>query len=287
MYVQDKAPFELKLVALKAQSWTTGKTTLFGEKHRRYYQDRKSIYSLRVLRRKAEGDRPTVVPLEIKQIPGDRTVDGPRAWIGYLYKGFGAYENNPAVYVKPIAKLDYNQVPSIDLQNHANTLSRALGNLLDTDGFDLGPRPTFEIDREDETTDFLSGPRPTFGEVDTNESVLPVVAKRRVREFQEGLAATSYPEQANAHPAPTNTVVNENLDFFADRPRPPTITSSGMVRTTRRVRAAPPSPPEEKEQTVAEHETRMLRNVSAQKKNTKRKDNKQYDPTECVLFLNF
>jgi len=307
--VEDKQDFELRLVSLKAQLRTNGKTTLFGDKQKRYYRDRKEIFTLRLLRRPDAAAKPTVVPLEIREIPGDRDNSGPRAWKEYLFKGYGAFENDPAVYVRPRAKAKV-QYP-VDFESHAMDLQRALGNLsLDTnDGLDLGPRPSFGAQQNDESLDFLSGPRPSFARAEEAQGTLPVTAKRRVKGFEELNTESDSPHMAQAAP-PTWLEAEENLplpptaaatlpyydedlsdllgprpvaaptdDFLSPRPAPLTATRSGMVRATRRLRVPEGQVPEETEQEVPEANTRILRNVGSQRK-SKKDPIRKYDAKE-------
>lgn len=312
MYVGDKKDFELKLVSLKAQLRTNGKTTLFGDKQKRYYRDRKEIFTLRLLRRPDAAAKPTVVSLEIKEIPGNRKGSGPRAWKGYLFQGYGAFENDPAVYVKPKAKAKMqNPVPQVDLQSHAINLQRALGELpLNTDdGFGLGPRPNFGAQQNNESLDFLSGPRPNFTRAEEPQAALPAAAKRRVKGFEELKPESGSPHMSQAAPVawpeaeedvslpPTTAtassyydgdldellgprpVATPTDDSLSSRPAPPTVTQSGMVRTTRRVRVPVDQVPAEAEQQVSEANTRVLRNVNSQRK-SKKDPIRKYDAKE-------
>lgn len=295
VYVDDKQAFELKLVPLKAQLKTIGKTTLFGDKQKKYYRNRKEVFTLRLLRRPDAAAKPIVVPLEIKEIAGNRDGSGPRAWKEYLFKGYGAFENDPAVYVKPKAKAKVQYpVPQVDLQSHAMNLQRALGELpLDTnDEFNLGSRPNFGAQQNNQSLDFLSGPRPNFARAEEAQAALPVATKRRVKGFEELKTESDSPHTNQAVPpaslevkkgmplppaaATTSSYYDEDLnDLLGPRPMaaplddlppsraaPPTVTPSGMVRATRRLRAPEP---EETEQKVSEGNTRVLRNVGSQR----------------------
>ena len=283
-------------MSLKAQLRTNGKTTLFGDKQKRYYRDRKEIFTLRLLRRPDAAAKPTVVPLEIREIPGDRNGGGPRAWKEYLFKGYGAFENDPSVYVKPKAKAKVQYpVTQVDLQRHAVNLQRALGELPFNTGdeFNLGPRPSFGVQKNDESLDFLSGPRPDFARAEEPQAVLPVAAKRRVKGLgtesdSPHMSQTAPPEAEGDVPLPPTAATTSSYydkdfydllgprpvddpadDFLSPRPGPPTVTQSGMVRTTRRLRAPVDQVPEETEQKVSEANTRVLRNISSQKKSKK------------------
>lgn len=279
-------------MSLKSQITTTGKTTLLGEKYKRYYRDRKLIYSLRLLRRADPVDKPSVVRLEIREIPGNRNTDGPRAWRDYIFGGYGASENNPAVYIKPKAKpMVYNPIPQLNLQNHANQLSRALGAVV-FETSDL-PSPHF-APQNDDTIDLLFGTRPNFAAAEDEPVALPAAAKRRVRGLDETAEAPPY----TSHPEPPklNPAVGISASYYDDDfqsllpPRPvPTLTPSppptarqsqpGIVRTTRRVKTQD-LVPEERQQEISEHDTRILRSINSQRK--PRKEIREYSFKEYV-----
>lgn len=313
VYVDDQKDFELKLVSLKAQLRTNGKTTLFSDKQKRYYRDRKEIFTLRLLRRPDAAAKPAVVPLEIKEIAGIRDGSGPRSWKEYLFKGYGAFENDPAVYVKPKAKATMQYpVQQVDLQSHAMNLQRALRELpLDTnDEFGLGPRPIFAPQQNDESLDFLFGSRPNFASAEVPQAALPAAAKRRVKGFEELRTESDSPHMNQAAPlawpeaeedVPTATAASsyyggdlEDLlgprpaaapadDFLSTRPAPPTVMQSGMVRTTRRLRVPVDQVPEETKQKVSEASTRVLCNVNSQRK-SKKDPIRKYDAKEHGKF---
>ena len=301
--MEDKQDFDLRLVSLKNQITTTGKTTLLGDKYKRYYRDRKLIYSLRLLRRADPVDKPSVVRLEIREIPGNRNNDGPRAWRDYIFRGYGASENNPAVYIKPKAEPErvYNPIPQLNLQNHATQLSRALGAVVsETSGFSLGPPPGFAV-QNDDTIDLLLGSRPNFAVMEDEPVALPVAAKRRVRGFDETTAAP--PNISQPEPPKFNPAVGISSSYFDDfesilpprpapisTPSPPPTTrqsQSGIVRTTRRVRTQDPVP-EEKQQEKSEQDTRILRSINSQKKPKKEIREysfKEYVCPQCALHF--
>ena len=282
---------------------TTGKTTLLGEKNKKYRRDRKLIYSLRLLRRADPVDKPSVVRLEIREIPGNRNCDGPRAWKDYIFRGYGSSENNPAVYIKPVAKpMVYNPVPQLNLQNHANQLSMALGAVVsETNDSELGLSPGFTA-QNDDTIDLLMGSRPNFAPVEDEPVALPAAAKRRLRGFDETIVAPpniSQPEPPKFIPTVGTSSSYYDDDFGALLPPRPAHNSTpspppsawksqpGIVRTTRRVRTQD-LVPEERQQEISEQETRKLRNINLQKKPkrvVREYSSKEYVYSQCTLLI--
>lgn len=301
VHVEDKKEFELRLVPLKAQLRTIGNTTLFAENHgKKYYRSRKEIFSLRLLRRDDPASKPEVVSLTIKEIPGDREANGPRAWRNYQFVGYGGSDNNPAVYVRPRANASVPRSNAeLDSHHHANVLSRALNNVLVThESVNSGPMPRSFAQQFDESIDFLDGPRPNFDQTESESAKLPNAAKRRVRDsddpstnqlpliqpihplgFERGqpdilkgtesdgtlpaaFVASSYYEDDLGHLLRSAPPAR---DFLSANPGSSSIPPLGIVRATRRVKSPEDVILAEQEQKVAEQDTRIFRNVNSQR----------------------
>ncbi|KAF8475952.1 hypothetical protein BDZ91DRAFT_710645 [Kalaharituber pfeilii] len=293
VYVDDKAEFQLKLVSLKSQLRTIGKTTLLGGKNEKYYQDRKLVHSLRILRTAAGSTKAAVVPMEINEIPGNRQDEGPRAWKDYVFKGFGI--RRPPVPASAKGK-------SKSMQAHAEQLSRALEpwasstweprNTDEFDLFDSGPQPTF-VDMEDESTDFLSGPRPNFGGQEEVAASSYIASKRRLKVFGDSGSSSTvanpstdihYPEFQGSTSGTPGGLNPEELINFSSPPAIPQGPPQKVTRATRRLRVLDAAPVEEKQQQASEIQTRTFRNVNSQKKTPKKKEVKEYNLQEHMKY---
>ena len=277
---QTLADFEIGLVKLSQQKTTIGKTTLFPEIYKQYYQLRDEIHSLRLyLFDPPTVDLPQIIKLNGKKIQGDRSQDGPRAWRAYIYHMWGS----PPATLRYASPPPFSQAPAID-SNELSTALKLLPSSLHAEILDTGYASPEEPDRgyQSDGGNATLGPRPKFASENVaSEMPFPTLTQRRVR---IGPGAPEVVQSVNPQPtAPVEPYPSATIGLLGPRPMPSNTNQTFLVRATVRLRPTetkiPDTPVEEKEpngpvedrkQEVAEQDTRQMYQTSTQQKPSKK-----------------